>query len=203
MASPNPPVPPAAPMPPIAETLPVGPTPSPATTAPSDNGKDRLDFLWKVHGYTNDYIRFADSKAAFVAATVIVLIGALVASRVFDSFGGTLPARIWWAFGALALLLLSFLFALWAIKPRLHSTTPKGYIYWGSVIEHKEDLVYAMECGKLTSADLEMNVSRHIYTLAGICHHKYFWTNLAMLTGSAGGILAGSVVLVTHILPLK
>lgn len=35
------------------------------------------EFAWKVHGYTNDYIRFADPKAAFGMATVAAIVACL------------------------------------------------------------------------------------------------------------------------------
>lgn len=163
----------------------------------------RVDFLWKVHSYTNDYIRFADSKAGFVAASVVTLIGTLVAAHAFDHVGwiapSSWPVHTWIGFLALGLLVVSFLCALLAIRPRLHSTVPKGFIFWTSVAEHANDLAYAEECSKLTAHEIELNVSRHVYTLAGICKRKYFWTNLAMLIGSAGGALAGGVLLTAHI----
>jgi hypothetical protein len=162
-----------------------------------------LDFLWKIHGYTNDYIRFADTKAAFAAGIVLAVMGALVASHPFDSLWGTplthLRCRVWLSALALAILVFSFICALLAIRPRLKSTMPKGFIFWASVIEHKSDMAYATECQKLSVGEMELNVSRHIYALAAISTRKYFWTNLSILTGSAGGLLAGTIVLFIHI----
>ena len=43
------------------------------------------DFLWEVHRYTNEYIRFADTKAGFIAGVSAALVGSLVASSLFDS----------------------------------------------------------------------------------------------------------------------
>jgi hypothetical protein len=173
----------------------------------NDEHKDRLDFLWKVHGYTNDYIRFADTKAAFVAATVVALIGAVVASRAFDSLSqmplASWPHRAWWAAIALAALLLSFMLVLFAIRPRLHSDVPKGFIFWDSVVGHPTDLAFAAESARLTADEMELNVSRHIYTLAGICKRKYYWTNLAIYAGTLGGVLAGAVIIASHIFPLS
>jgi hypothetical protein len=175
-----------------------------AVTASCDSGKDRLDFLWKIHGYTNDYIRFADTKAGFAAGTVAAVIGALVASHPFDTLSQMsfehLPYRVWWSAVALAILLVSFISALLAIRPRLKSTVPKGFIFWTSVVEHESDLAYASECKRLTSDEMELNVSRHIYALAAISKRKYFWTNLSILSGAMGGLLAGAIILVIHVL---
>jgi hypothetical protein len=169
---------------------------------PNDGGKDRLDFLWKIHGYTNDYIRFADTKAGFVAATVAALIGGVVASHPFDSLAratsGSWPAHTWWSIVALGTLLLSFAFAIVAIRPRLHSTVPKGFIFWNSVVAQGSDLNYAEECSKLTVSGMEKNVAHHIFALATICKRKYFWTNLAIVTAVLGAALAGIVILLPH-----
>lgn len=180
---------------------PISDPPQPDTSA---NSKDRLDFLWKIHGYTNDYIRFADTKAGFAAGAVSVVMGALVASHPFDSVWGTpfthLNYRVWFSALAMVILVFSFICALLAIKPRLKSTMPKGLIFWASVIEHGSDRAYAGECKKLSTEDMELNVSRHVYTLATISTRKYFWTNLSILTGSVGGLLAASVILIMHTL---
>jgi hypothetical protein len=168
-----------------------------------DGAKNRLDFLWKIHGYTNDYIRFADTKAGFAAGAVLAVMGALVASHPFDALSGIpftrLHYRVWFSAFALTMLVFSFVCALLAIRPRLKSTVPKGFIFWASVIEHESDMAYAGGCKKLSIDDMELNVSRHIYALATISTRKYFWTNLSIITGSLGGLLGGSIILVIHI----
>jgi hypothetical protein len=189
-------------------SLPVGSVISTAETSAS-NGEaaDRLDFLWKIHGYTNDYIRFADTKAGLAAATVLAVMGALVAAHPFDSISETPIAqqhyRVWFASAAIAILAFSFICTLLAIRPRLKSEVPKGFIFWESVIAHNSDLAFASECKKLVAEDMELNVSRHIYALAGIATRKYFWTNLSILSGSIGGLLAGGIILAIHTLQPK
>ena len=170
-----------------------------------DAPNNRIDFLWKVHSYTNDYIRFADSKAAFVATAVTGLIAALVASHVFDALNrlpfGAWPFRSWIGFGALCLLVLSFAFALVAIRPRLHSVVGKGFIYWRSIEKHGNDMKFASSVMSLIPDAIELNVSRHLFELARICSRKYFWTNLAMIIGVVGGALAGDAILLSHLRP--
>lgn len=174
------------------------------SVADSDVAKERLDYLWKIHGYTNDYIRFADTKAGFAAGVVLAVMGALVASHTFDSLGripfAQLHYRVWLGVLGLATLISSFIFAVLAIKPRLKSETHKGFIFWESVREYGSDFSYAGACKKLSTDEMEFNVSRHIFALAGIAKRKYFWTNLSILTGSVGGLIAGAVVLMGHIM---
>jgi hypothetical protein len=210
MTPPTPPIP-SVPSPtqsdtsaPIMSAGPLVPSTISTTLASNDTSKERLDFLWKVHGYTNDYIRFADTKAGFAAGTVLAVMGALVASHPFDSLSQTpftqLHYRVWFSASALAILVFSFICALLAIRPRLKLTVPKGFIFWASVVEHGSDMAYAGECKKLSVDEMDLNVSRHIYALATISTRKYFWTNLSILTGAAGGLLAGATILVIHIL---
>ncbi|MGA2538798.1 MAG: Pycsar system effector family protein [Terracidiphilus sp.] len=165
--------------------------------------KDRIDFLWNVHGYTNDYIRFADSKAAFVATAVTGLIAALVASHVFDALNrlpiSAWPARSWLGFSALLLLVVALVFAVVAIRPRLHSSVPKGLIYWKSVVRHGNDTTFAAHIKTITPSAVEVNLSRHVFELARICSRKYFWANLSLLIGLAGGIEAGAAILLSHL----
>jgi hypothetical protein len=160
--------------------------------------KDRIDFLWKVHSYTNDYIRFADSKAAFVAASSAALIGAVMGTRVLDEVGqkglAQCPAHCWVGLFALVLLAAAFLSAVFAIRPRLRATTNKGFIFWGSVVEHKNDLSYSKAVQALKTDQLELNVSRHVFALAKICKTKYFWTNLGIVLGTVGGFVACAVM---------
>jgi hypothetical protein len=176
----------------------------PAAADSTIEAKERLDFLWRIHAYTNDYIRFADTKAGFVAGAVLAVIGALVASHPFDSLSQSpltqLPYRVWFSASVLAVLVVSFTCALLAIRPRVKSAMPRGFIFWVSVVEHGSDMAYASECKKLSVDEMELNVSRHIYALAAICKRKYFWTNLSIMIGSAGGLLAGAVILTIHIL---
>jgi hypothetical protein len=172
----------------------------PANT--KSDAKDRIDFLWKVHGYTNDYIRFADSKAAFVVAIVGGLISICLSSHLYDHLRQSSfrdwPVRSWIGIIALAFLLCSFSSALLAIRPRLQTNEKKGMIFWVSVTRHKNDLVYAASANQLTSEELETNVSRHIYALAAICTRKYYWVNLSMIVGTLGGLMAGIAIFIAH-----
>ena len=43
--------------------------------------QDQNEFFWKVHSYTNEYIRFADTKAELVIGWTLALVGALRSGR--------------------------------------------------------------------------------------------------------------------------
>lgn len=119
-----------APSVPIPSFLPI-----PDALVSGGNIEERLEFLWKVHGYTNDYIRFADTKAGLIAGTVLAVIGAIVAAHPFDSISetpiGQQHYRVWFAAAAVGILVTSFVSAILAIRPRLKSDIPKGFIFLG------------------------------------------------------------------------
>jgi hypothetical protein len=54
------------------------------STQPTDT-----DFIWKVHSYTNEYIRFADAKAGAVIAWCSALTAALFAAKAHYKFRGS------------------------------------------------------------------------------------------------------------------
>ena len=85
-----------------------------------------VDFLWKIHSYTNDYIRFADTKAAFTATLAAALIGILTSSQIFDGLlnqrFSAWPKAVWLGMAATGLLGLSILSAVFAVMPRLWRT---------------------------------------------------------------------------------
>ena len=44
---------------------------------------EKSEFLWNSHNYINEYIRYGDTKAAFVAATASALLGILYSSKIY------------------------------------------------------------------------------------------------------------------------
>lgn len=111
---------------------------APLALASSDVELTRVDFLWKTHSYTNDYIRFADPKAAILIAIASGLIAALFTAKCHLLCA---PGRLSWAeatakatfLGAASLLAfcllgLSVIFGSWAVAPRLWRTFVRGVV---------------------------------------------------------------------------
>jgi hypothetical protein len=99
--------------------------------------KDTLEFAWKIHGYANEYIRFADGKAGAVMAWSAAMIGALFTAKIHHYFL-VWPSWDWgWkptllgAVAVLAYLLLmgGVLHGVGAISPRLQPG-PLGQQGW-------------------------------------------------------------------------
>lgn len=163
-----------------------------------------VDFVWDVHKYTNDYIRFADTKAAFTAGASTALIGSLVASSIFDSFirnGMRHWSFLQWT-SLIGLLLLStaVVLSIAAIRPRLWADVPIGFIYWGSIVRHGSAHRFAKEVHALTDGDRFEAVSQHLFTLASIAKRKYDFVDRAIFCGVFGGMLAGFALFLQHAL---
>ena len=162
------------------------------------------EFLWNVHKYTNEYIRFADTKAGFTAGAVTALIGGLVASSILDSCLRMSVCRWsilqWLCVLGVLLLSISLALCIGAIRPRLWNNTPAGYIFWGSIVGHGSAHQFTDKVHNLTETDRSRMVSEHLFTLASIAKRKYEYVDLAIIVGVAGGVLAGVTLFLQHAL---
>ena len=183
-------------------------------SAPGDPGV--TDYLWKIHSHTNDYIRFADQKAAIAIAVESTIIGAMYAAKFHQACsparlnvgGMTLPDT---TLGvcctlAFALLVAGMFCGVVAVAPRLwheYATTlrsrvvervtvgvPKGAIYWGQVVQHKTEVEYAHYVSGLDAAQRQEAVAHHVYAIAQVATRKYFWVQLCLAFGAVGGAVA-------------
>ena len=109
-------------------------------SSPSDPSKAQLDFLWKVHDYTNNYVRFSDTKAALVIAFASGFIASLVTHDLHHPirearFGRPLDWQYTWvvlgAYAAFICLASAVLVAIASIVPRLRSRPPEPRNFWG------------------------------------------------------------------------
>lgn len=167
-----------------------------------DPNESTSNFLWEVHKYTNEYIRFADTKAAFIAGASAALIGAMVASSLFDAMFLTTPclwSKLQWM-GIVALLLLaaSLVLSVAAIRPRLWNKTDIGYIFWGSIAGHGSMLQFTRSVHELSLKGMSNAISDHLFVLSFIAKRKYAYVDWALSVGVAGGALACTVLFVQH-----
>lgn len=171
-----------------------------------DNGHERdtgtSDFLWEVHRYTNEYIRFADTKAAFIAGASTALIGSLVASSLFDACFRTSPclwSKLQWV-GVLGVLFLgaSLALSIAAIRPRLWNKTTVGFIFWGSISGHGTARHFTHAVQELPARARSYAISDHLFALAAIAKRKYAFVDYALSAGVIGGFLTGTVLFLQH-----
>jgi hypothetical protein len=160
------------------------------------------DFLWEVHKYTNEYIRFADTKAAFVAGVSTALIGSLVESSLFDSAFCVAPchwSKLQWV-GILAIVLLALSIGLniAAIRPRLWNNRTVGFIFWGSICGHETAHAFTHAVRGLTTDEMTKSLSEHLFILASIAKRKFEYVDRSIYAGVAGGVLASIVLFAKH-----
>jgi len=171
------------------------------------------DFLWKVHGYTNEYIRFADPKAGIALALVSGLIAAMFAAKCHTlcapaKFGASMGAAFVGSICLIGfiLLLISATFFTWGISPRLwaafratimervfheHSKpTEKGYIFWDQVLAHGSEDSFVTSVRQLSIEQQSEFIARHIHTLAGIASEKFRWIKWGFRLGYVGAVFA-------------
>ena len=159
-----------------------------------------LEYLWKVHDYVNNYIRFADAKAGAILAFSVAMIGALFSAKMHAGFTATSPGN--WglpemlsvvAFGSLA---ISVFVAAGAIKPRLLNTKQDpGFVFWENILAHKEPQVFWDAYAPQGQPDLEKNLAYHLFDLCRVCRSKYLWVAISLWAGLVGGFLGAMLIL--------
>jgi hypothetical protein len=161
-------------------------------------------FLWDVHKYTNEYIRFADTKAAFMAGVDAALIGTAVSSSLYDSCLRQTPchwsAAVWLGISGIIPLGLSIAFCVSTIVPRLWHNVIHGFIYWDSVLAHGSPKQFIQAYDALSPESMTHELANHVYVLASIAKKKYGFVRRAVWSGVVGGVLTGAAVWLQHAL---
>lgn len=153
------------------------------------NGDERLAFLWNVHSYLNEYIRFADTKAAIVITWTSALMGALAADGFHKKFALTTYGGL--CFAGFALLVLAFGCAFAAIIPRPRTTQLPGLIFWRSILAHKSKGDFIAELKKQTSETMADQVAGHLFDLSHVSDRKFWWVDKAIVSALLGSVLSG------------
>jgi hypothetical protein len=160
------------------------------------------DFLWQVHGYTNEYIRFADTKAAFIAAATSALIGTSISSSVLDSFLLKTPClwyrSQWLALIGLLMLSLSTICSLAVVWPRLWNKTPVGFIFWESIAGHRSAANFSQGIHKATGQERTTAIAEHLFILGSVARRKYLYVKYALWLGVPGGGLTVTALFLQH-----
>jgi hypothetical protein len=160
---------------------------------------NRTEYAWKVHSYINDYIRFADTKAAVIILFSSGLVAGLFRAGVHRKFVGC-PATGLCGLGGVAcaaffLLTLAVILSAWAIRPRLRTTQKTGFIFWDSIRNHGPVGTFIQEFDSKTDGQLRDHILHHVRDLSNVCHSKYFWVARSLWVAVIGALLAGFVML--------
>jgi Family of unknown function (DUF5706) len=160
----------------------------------------RSEFLWKVHAYMNEHIRFADTKAITVIAWSGAMLSTLVANNAFTNFlDGHLWAEDsrligWITLVAFTLLAASFFCAIQIIAPntRYGQAGPSGLIFWGAVCRYKNADEYSDAVAAV--ANLDERIAIHVYELACIAKKKFARVTVSIWLAAAGTLPAVFVI---------
>lgn len=158
-----------------------------------DETQFRESFLWHVHSYVNEYIRFADTKASLVIGWTSALIGVLTASNFHKRFEWSPPGIICVA-GFLGLI-AAFVCAFIAIWPRLRTSQSKGFIFWKSILANGNREIFVAAFNQETAGALLEGVSQHLHDLSGVCSKKFCWVSYSIVFAFIGSILCGTMYL--------
>lgn len=152
-------------------------------------------FQWSVHSYINEYIRYADTKAALVIAYASAMIGVLYARGLHKTFTehaiGTWSLRVYLSAGAFSLLAVSILLAACSVAPRLSTHGDRGFVFWDDIRRHDSPDSYNGALCSLSSEDLTSQLSTHIFSLSGIAKNKFRLVGFSSWTALIGSAVAG------------
>jgi hypothetical protein len=164
-----------------------------------------------VHSYTNEYIRFADTKAAAVIAWCATMIGVLYSTKAHLRFMDSAykPTDVvcspdfvrYVSMIAFMLLAAAIVLAFWCLKPRLWSVRgekvhPPRFIYWEQVLAHQDsEKGFKDAFGEQSYSSLADHCASHLQVLAGIAKVKYKWVNWSIRVGAIGTALGGIALL--------
>lgn len=151
--------------------------------------KPKSEFLWHVHSYMNEHIRHADLKAELVIGWTSALIGVLTATRFYESFDRSLLGIASCA-GFLALG-VSFILAFWTICPRLWTTQLPGFIFWRSILAHKDKTDFVTTLKQQPEDELESHVAGHLYDLSRVADAKFNFVGLSIYVAFGGSFVCG------------
>lgn len=161
----------------------------------NNDGQIDHEFQWNVHSYINEYIRYADTKAALVIAYASAMIGLLYTKGLHKAFAEHV-IKSWHtqaclSAAAFGFLSISIILAAYCVVPRLRTHGNKGFIFWTDICRHGTSDNYGNAVSTLCSSDYSNQLSMHIFFLAGVAESKFRivnWSCWTVLFGSVVGV---------------
>lgn len=152
-----------------------------------------MQFALRGHTYVNDYIKFADQKAAFIVALCSGMLGLLYKSAAQAHF--LKPLSQWqfidlMTFLGFAILSISIILSFLVIKPQKKPKKNSGLLFWGTVSEIDSANDYLKQVLKLSNQGIADELLDHNYRLSKVCSDKYWFLDWAVITCAIGVILS-------------
>lgn len=157
-------------------------TPSPDAKT---DAKVRFDFIARVHVYTHDYIRFADTKASAILAACGFLFTGLFTRG--DALGAMIQKSpsctvtslvVIFGVAALGCLLATISYSVACVMPRLGSQG-KGLVYWDQVAKY-ESADYAQAVLSLSGDEAIEQLADHVRAVSGTARKKYVYVSKSL-----------------------
>jgi hypothetical protein len=161
--------------------------------------KDHLDFAWKTHEYIHNYIRFSDTKAAFVVTWCLALVGAL---SYVELHKGVLKGQLSLSAASFTTSVAAVGFALLggalgcairSVMPTLWTEQRAGLVFWESIKVYATGDIYANALGKEKVDGLARHLCVQTHMVAKVAAKKYWWVGLSLwlaLGGTVSSVLA-------------
>jgi hypothetical protein len=190
------PLPPPPPPPPLLSIPPA----QPVDLATQMSDAERQSFLWQTHSYLAEYARFADTKAAFAGTIAGALIGCLFSVGLFAPLVKT-SICIWeftsWASGLAGLSLCSCIFlAIRVVNPRLDWTGKPGFIFWRSVVAHRDAQEFIEAYRNTQQKHLIDELAGQVFTVSKyVCTPKYRNISYCLWCLAIGSVFAATALL--------
>jgi pycsar effector protein len=151
------------------------------------------EFLWRIYGQINEWIRFADAKAgALLAADVVMIVAAIQSFK--DHKDVLMGHVVLWFPGILSLVGLSAsaFCCLMCILPRTRAIAGKSVIFFGDIARGYTSLdAYLQSASTLGDENRAFDeISRQVWENARIAEHKHLWIARAVWSIFFGLVVA-------------
>jgi hypothetical protein len=171
---------------------------SPRPAAAPEDLKARIDFMWEVHKYINEDIRFADAKAALAFGASSAMLGVLLKeglehparlSMIEQSISGMFPVLT-----SLAYLALAALFSCLALLPRLQyldltrseQRDAAILVFWHNIARgDRPGRVSILQ--QLSPAEQMEHLTKHVVDISWVANYKYQHASFALGLMLGGG----------------
>lgn len=158
----------------------------------------RLDQLARIYAGIQEHIRFADSKAGFVAAINALLLG-FIASN-YGTIRSVYTATHNWNYAAwLSLLMIipavptaiSVVYVLWAVMPRFGADTHSSKVFFNHIADgfKRDGAKYRDQVVKMAVGDWICDYGNQIVESASIAKEKHGNVKKAVIAASTAFIL--------------
>lgn len=172
-------------------------TDPPASTS---EGKEALEFAWRVHSALDSWTGKVDTKASIALAIESAIVGFVITLSDAGSRFGDLGGRALIAYCAgVGFLLFSVLMSLLVVLPQLNRrqsrrTWSENIIYFGHLRHWQPDDLAAALRAKQPSED---QLSRQLVAMARIAWRKHAWLQWSLVSLVAGSACLTAVAIGT------